>query len=279
MTFVNVKNLVSLTCCNFRFRQLFCGELSCCVMLLFLVFLFLDFTNKQIKQLVSESIKHKNVEKVAASGLFRDKVFIDKFFDYLEETNKMVKFLHTRNAEAHKTWESADGNKVHFSFLHYSIFRKFEENDTEDTWLIYLVQKLLHGLTCDHDVSDDVSLKCWKCSQKKLAMEISVIFGNLKVSELLLKEGVPFTEEHLIAALKTKELDMFKQVIAFLKDNENWNSEGATVKRVYDLAYSQKMNPFVSLLQAEGVFQPEAGHDEKEVTRLSCLPCFMKMKS
>ena len=204
--------------------------------------------------------------------MFNDKVFIDQFFEYLHQTNRLVQFLDSENADPHETWRNPDNTEAHFSFLHYFILRRHDESGHKETGTIYLIRKLLHGLTCDHD-DVDVGKGCWKCAQKRLAIDIAVSCGNESVCKLLLNEGVQLTEAHLMAALKAEELIMFKQVIAYLKVNLIWNIDGKTARRAFEYAESHKMDKFVMVLQAEGVRQSE----EKTVRQTHCLPCFLKL--
>ena len=239
-----------------------------------LLLFFPDFVKKKIKELVTKTIKYNYIEKAAADPLFNDKVFIDQFFEYLHQTNRLVQFLVSENADPHKTWRNPDNTEAHFSFLHYFILRQHDETDHEETGKIYLIKKLLRGLTCDHDDIDDVGKDCWKCDQKILAMDIAVSCGNENVCKLLLNEGVQLTEAHLMVALKANELTMFKHVIAYLKVNEIWDIDGKTAKRAFAFAESHKMDKFVMVLKAEGVRQS----DEKTVGQTHCLPCFLKLK-
>ena len=206
--------------------------------------------------------------------MFNDKVFIDQLFEYLVQTNRLVQFLVSENADPHETWRNPDNTEAHFSFLHYFILRQHDESDHEETGKIYLIKKLLRGLTCDHDDIDDVGKNCWKCDKKRLAIDIAVSCGNETVFKLLLDEGIQLTEFHLMAALKANTLTMFKHVLAYLKENEILDIKGKTARRAYDYAESHKMDKFVMVLKAEGVRQSE----EKTVGQTHCLPCFLKLK-
>ena len=205
--------------------------------------------------------------------MFNDKVFIDQLFEYLHQTNRLVQFLVSENADPHKTWRNPDNTEAYFSFLHYFILRQHDESDHEETGKIYLIKKLLRGLTCDHDDIDDVGKDCWKCDQKRLAIDIAVSCGNETVFKLLFDEGIQLTEFHLMAALKANTLTMFKHVLAYLKENEILDIEGKTARGAYDYAESHKMDKFVMVLKAEGVRQSE----EKTARQTHCLPCFLKL--
>lgn len=211
------------------------------------------------------------IESVAADPLFSNKEFIEAFFKHLKEINSTSEFLQIQNEKEYRDFETADGSKVRFSFLHYCLCRHaVEDNENDKDVLTYLAMKVFNELGCDHDVGDNDYEECWKCVQKSLAMEIAIRFGKNEICNFLLQEGIPYKEEHLSIAVKSRNVELFHQIINCLKENEDWNPQSEWIKHAFYLALVYKAETFVLILKSEGVL------DNSRVTCISCLPCFSR---
>ncbi|WAR27334.1 hypothetical protein MAR_013038, partial [Mya arenaria] len=95
--------------------------------------------------------------------------------------------------------------------------------------------------------------RCWKCEQKDTAMSICVNWGNRQLCELLLTYGVPYKEEHLVAAVKANDLETLKHIVEYLQDNLYFDPESKDVKEALYTARKHSMQRIVTFLEKKGV--------------------------
>ncbi|XP_052784693.1 uncharacterized protein LOC128220367 [Mya arenaria] len=111
--------------------------------------------------------------------------------------------------------------------------------------------------------------RCWKCEQKDTAMSICVNWGNRQLCELLLTYGVPYKEEHLVAAVKANDLETLKHIVEYLQDNLYFDPESKDVKEALYTARKHSMQRIVTFLEKKGV------RDNRLVNAVACTSCLI----
>ncbi|KAL4220502.1 hypothetical protein ACF0H5_020901 [Mactra antiquata] len=118
--------------------------------------------------------------------------------------------------------------------------------------------------------------RCWKCTQKEAAMNISINWGNKRICDILYESGVPYSEDHLVAAVNAYDLDTLTAILKYLKQTQNWKPSCNEAELAMKLASRYKMLKICKLLKAEGVSGKQSGEDTlRDGPKKKCAPCFI----